>query len=90
MLRYCDQPTMGVAKSTDRGEDEIMGSSTILYFPEIFRDRIWHLFSQRESGCQGFAEPGLSTLRYKITPLVRNAQQSYGTPRYWTNDGTFM
>ena len=33
-------------------------------FPKIFGG-IWHL-SPKRRGCQGFAEPGLSTLLYKI------------------------
>ena len=77
ILRYRVVPTNGVGDSANGEEDVIMGN-TILYFPEKFRDRIWHLFSLKENGCQGFVEPGLSTLRYKITPILRNAWQSYG------------
>lgn len=89
MLRYERTPGGGVGRSAMEREVEIM-DNTILYFPEIFRDRIWHLFSHGESGCQGFVEPDLSTLRYKITPMVRNAEQSYGTAPYRTNDESFM
>ena len=61
---------------------EIIGLDFI--FPKIFGGN-WHL-SPKRRGCQGFAEPGLSTLLYKIIlvkeVIVRTKISKKSTPRH--------